>query len=55
MLVEDLEESNEAGEINERMEADNHSKQVEIVSAFEDSNVVSNRDSSLEPMQPKKK
>ena len=43
MLMDDLEESNEAGIINEQMEA-NVSKQVDIVSALGDSNIVSNRD-----------
>lgn len=44
MMIEELEESNEACVIGERMEA-NVSKQLDIVSALEDSNiVVSNRD-----------
>ena len=42
MLLEDLEESNEAGIINERMEA-NVSNKNQNISAL-DSNIVSNRD-----------
>ena len=48
MLIEDIEESNEAGVINERLEG-NISKHVDIVSAFGDSNIVSNRESPIEP------
>ena len=48
MLIEDIEESNEAGVINERLEG-NISKHVDIVSAFGDSNIVSNRESPQEP------
>ena len=50
MLMDDLEESNEAGVINEQMEA-NVSKQVENVSALGDSNIVSNRDVNSEFQQ----
>ena len=50
MLMDDLEESNEAGVINEQMEA-NVSKQVENVSALGDSNIVSNRDTEFQHQQ----
>ena len=43
MLIEDLEESNEAGMIVERLEV-NGSQRVDIVSALEDSNMASLRD-----------